>query len=204
MAKIHYHQFDIPNNLEINGDLAIDTETLGLNLNRDRLCVLQFSNGDGEAHLVHFPEANYDCPNLKQLLKNSGTQKIFHFARFDVAIIWKYLDIKLENIFCTKIASRLCRTYTDQHGLKDLCSELANIKISKQQQSSNWGADSLSEEQKLYAAGDVLHLHKLRNELINMLNKVERLPLAKEAFKALPMRVELDLNGFEELDIFAH
>ncbi|MFV9897542.1 ribonuclease D, partial [Rickettsia conorii] len=182
---IKIYQNDLPNNFELEGDLAIDTETMGLSLHRDKLCLLQFSNGNGEAHLVHFTNQDYTAPNLKALLLDKTRCKIFHFARFDLASIKKYLSIDLENIFCTKISSKLVRTYTDSHGLKDLCRELLNINISKQQQSSYWGADNLSSEQKEYAAKDVLYLHQLKDILQKMLLKENRYELAQDIFRFL-------------------
>ncbi|ALA61766.1 ribonuclease D [Rickettsia amblyommatis] len=201
---IKIYQNDLPNNFELEGDLAIDTETMGLNLHRDKLCLLQFSNGNGEAHLVHFTNQDYTAPNLKALLLDKTRCKIFHFARFDLASIKKYLSIDLENIFCTKISSKLVRTYTDNHGLKDLCRELLNINISKQQQSSYWGTDNLSAEQKEYAAKDVLYLHQLKDILQKMLLKENRYELAQDIFRFLPTRANLDLIGWNEIDIFMH
>ncbi|BBJ31563.1 3'-5' exonuclease [Rickettsia asiatica] len=201
---IKIYQNDLPNNFELEGDLAIDTETMGLNLHRDKLCLLQFSNGNGEAHLVHFTNQDYTAPNLKALLLDKTRYKIFHFARFDLASIKKYLSIDLENIFCTKISSKLVRTYTDSHGLKDLCRELLNINISKQQQSSYWGADNLSSEQKEYAAKDVLYLHQLKDILQKMLLQENRYELAQDIFRFLPTRANLDLLGWNEIDIFMH
>ncbi|AAL03125.1 ribonuclease D [Candidatus Rickettsia barbariae] len=201
---IKIYQNDLPNNFKLEGDLAIDTETMGLNLHRDKLCLLQFSNGNGEAHLVHFTNQDYTAPNVKALLLDKTRCKIFHFARFDLASIKKYLSIDLENIFCTKISSKLVRTYTDSHGLKDLCRELLNINISKQQQSSYWGADNLSSEQKEYAAKDVLYLHQLKDILQKMLLKENRYELAQDIFRFLPIRANLDLIGWNEIDIFMH
>ncbi|ABV76193.1 MULTISPECIES: ribonuclease D [Rickettsia] len=201
---IKIYQNDLPNNFTLEGDLAIDTETMGLNLHRDKLCLLQFSNGNGEAHLVHFTNQDYTAPNVKALLLDKTRCKIFHFARFDLASIKKYLSIDLENIFCTKISSKLVRTYTDSHGLKDLCRELLNINISKQQQSSYWGADNLSSEQKEYAAKDVLYLHQLKDILQKMLLKENRYELAQDIFRFLPIRANLDLIGWNEIDIFMH
>ncbi|XVN40572.1 MAG: ribonuclease D [Rickettsia endosymbiont of Argas persicus] len=201
---ITLYQNDLPDNFSLVGDLAIDTETMGLNLHRDKLCLLQFSNGNGDAHLVHFLDKNYTAPNLKKLLSDKERCKIFHFARFDLAAIKKYLGIDLENIFCTKISSKLVRTYTESHGLKDLCRELLGVNISKQQQSSYWGATNLSSEQKEYAAKDVLYLHKLRGHLLEMLTKENRLKLAQDIFKFLPTRANLDLIGWNEIDIFMH
>lgn len=202
--NIKIYQDDLPNNFELEGDIAIDTETMGLNLHRDKLCLLQFSNGNGEAHLVHFVNQDYTAPNLKALLLDKTRCKIFHFARFDLAAIKKYLSIDLENIFCTKISSKLVRTYTDSHGLKDLCRELLNINISKQQQSSYWGTDNLSSEQKEYAAKDVLYLHQLKDILQKMLLRENRLELAQDIFRFLPTRANLDLIGWNEIDIFMH
>jgi ribonuclease D len=186
------------------GDIAIDTETMGLDLNRDRLCLLQISNGDGEAYLVQFSKDNYDAPNLKNLLLDKNREKIFHFARFDLAVIKKYLEIELSNVFCTKIASILVRTYTEHHGLKDLCKELLGINISKQQQSSSWGTLQLSEEQKEYAAKDVIYLHSLKEILTSMLIAENRNDIAYKLFDFLPTRANLDLMGWNEIDIFSH
>lgn len=202
--NIKIYQDDLPNNFELEGDIAIDTETMGLNLHRDKLCLLQFSNGNGEAHLVHFVNQDYTAPNLKALLLDKTRCKIFHFARFDLAAIKKYLSIDLENIFCTKISSKLVRTYTDSHGLKDLCRELLSINISKQQQSSYWGTDNLSSEQKEYAAKDVLYLYQLKDILQKMLLRENRLELAQDIFRFLPTRANLDLIGWNEIDIFMH
>lgn len=177
---------------------------MGLNLQRDRLCVLQISNGDGNAYLVHFIDKNFNAPNLKKLLLDAARCKIFHYARFDLAAIKKYLEIDLENIFCTKVASKLVRTYTDSHGLKDLCRELLAIQISKQQQSSYWGNTVLTTEQTEYAAKDVLYLHQIRTILHNMLVTENRLEMAKQIFKFLPIRANLDLMGWNEIDIFVH
>ena len=186
------------------GDIAIDTETMGLDLNRDRLCLLQISNGDGEAYLVQFSKDNYDAPNLKNLLLDKNREKIFHFARFDLAVIKKHLEIELSNIFCTKIASILVRTYTEHHGLKDLCKELLGINISKQQQSSYWGTLQLSEEQKEYAAKDVIYLHSHKEILTSMLMAENRNDIAYKLFDFLPTRANLDLMGWNEIDIFSH
>ncbi|AAU03885.1 ribonuclease D [Rickettsia typhi] len=202
--NIKIYQNDLPNNFKLEGDIAVDTETMGLNIHRDKLCLLQFSNGNGAAHLVHFINQDYTAPNLKALLLDKTRCKIFHFARFDLASIKKYLSIDLENIFCTKISSKLVRTYTDSHGLKDLCRELLNINISKQQQSSYWGTDNLSLEQKEYAAKDVLYLHQLKDILQKMLFRENRLELAHEIFRFLPTRVNLDLIGWDQIDIFTH
>ncbi|MFU7501416.1 MAG: ribonuclease D [Candidatus Tisiphia sp.] len=197
-------QNDLAEDFNIAGDLAIDTETMGLNLHRDRLCLLQLSNGDGKAYLVNFIDKNYVAPNLKKLLLDKNRCKIFHYARFDLAAIKKYLGIDLENIFCTKISSKLVRTYTDSHGLKDLCRELLSVQISKQQQSSYWGRLDLTAEQKEYAAKDVLYLHQLRATLQDMLLVENRLDIAKQIFKFLPIRANLDLVGWNDIDIFMH
>jgi ribonuclease D len=202
--KVTIYKNDLPNGFSIAGDLAIDTETMGLQFNRDRLCVLQFSNGDGDAYLVQFCGKDYSAPNLKKLLLDESRGKIFHYARFDLAVIEKYLGITLTNIFCTKIASKLVRTYTDYHGLKDLCRELLNISISKQQQSSYWGTDDLTKDQQLYAATDVIHLHELRAELERRLQATGRVELAHKIFEFLPVRSKLDLAGWNDIDIFAH
>ncbi len=177
---------------------------MGLNLHRDRLCLIQLSNGDGKAYLVQFVDSNYDAPNLKKLLLDESRCKIFHFARFDLAAIKQYLDVNINNIFCTKIASRLARTYTDSHSLKELCRELLSINLSKQQQSSYWGAEILSSDQKDYAARDVLYLHKLRDILNEMLVTENRVDITKKLFDFLPVRVELDLMGWNDVDIFSH
>lgn len=177
---------------------------MGLNLDRDRLCLLQLSNGDGHSYLVQFFNNNYSAPNLKRLLLDKSRCKIFHFARFDLAAIKKYLNIDLENIFCTKVSSRLVRTYTDSHGLKELCRELLGIQISKLQQSSYWGSNELSQDQKEYAASDVLHLHKIKTILEKMLIAEKRLEIALKIFTFLPVRANLDLMGWDAVDIFSH
>ena len=202
--KVTAYQNDLPDDFHLSGDLAIDTETMGLHIHRDRLCVLQMSNGDGDCYLIHFDGTNYDAPNLKKLLKDENRGTIFHYARFDVAVIKKYLDVDIKNIFCTKIASKLVRTYTDYHGLKDLCRELLSISISKQQQSSYWGASELSNDQKEYAAKDVVYLHSLRAILSKRLVENDRSKLAHKLFEFIPTRAELDIVGWNDLDIFAH
>ncbi|MEJ1995457.1 MAG: ribonuclease D [Limibacillus sp.] len=202
--SISLHQFDLPDGLALSGDLAVDTETLGLNLNRDRLCVVQLSTGDGSAHLVHFPEPNYAAPNLKALLGDEGRTKIFHFARFDLAVIERDLGVTCRPVYCTKVASRLVRTFTDRHGLRDLCRDLLEVEISKQQQSSDWGAAELTEAQIAYAASDVLYLHRLKEKLEVMLAREGRGELAQACFDFLPWRARLDLAGWPEVDIFAH
>ncbi len=203
MSDFTVFENDLPTQFDLPGDIAIDTETMGLNLLRDRLCVLQFSNGDGQVYLVKF-NGNYSAPNLKKFLSSPNRTMIFHFARFDVAAIYHYLNVEIKNIFCTKIASKLVRTYTDSHGLKDLCRELINVQLSKQQQSSYWGNDCLNQDQVDYAARDVLYLHRLKDVLTMMLTKENRLDLAKDAFSFILTRAKLDLLGWNEIDIFAH
>ncbi|MEM8686060.1 MAG: ribonuclease D [Pseudomonadota bacterium] len=201
---ITVHQNDLPSGLDFGASVAVDSETLGLNTFRDKLCVVQLSAGDGDAHLVQLDRTSYDCPNLKALLANRDVLKIFHFARFDVAAFRHYLGIDTAPLYCTKIASKLTRTYTDRHGLKDLCRELLDIDMSKQQQSSDWGAKTLSSAQQDYAASDVLHLHAIKERLDAMLDREERTEMAQRCFDFLPTRVVLDLSGWAEEDIFAH
>jgi len=203
-AKIKLHHGDLPDGLTFPNGVAIDTETLGLKPHRDRLCLVQLSSGDGTAHLVKFDAENYDAPRLKALLTDPKILKIFHFARFDIAVLGLYLGVETSPIYCTKIASKLARTYTDRHGLKDLASELLAVELSKQQQSSDWGSAELSDSQKAYAANDVLHLHAIKAKLDPMLSRVGRRELAQAAFEFLPTRARLDLIGFEDDDIFAH
>ena len=198
------HQGDLPEGAAFGDAVAIDTETLGLNPLRDRLCLVQLSAGDGTAHLVQLALGSYDAPRLKALLADPAVLKIFHFARFDVAMIRHYLGVDCAPIYCTKIASRLCRTYTDRHGLKDLCREILGVDLSKQQQSSDWGAAELSDAQKEYAASDVLYLHRLQAVLSERLERENRMPLARACFAFLPVRAELDLAGWADEDIFAH
>ena len=203
-TKIFLHKNDLPQNLNLGDCIAIDTETLGLNPIRDRLCLMQISSGNGEAHLIQFDGDNYEAPGLCQLLSNIEIEKIFHFARFDLAVIKHYLQISCGPVFCTKIASLLTRTYTDKHGLRDLCGELLGIEISKEQQQTDWAAEKLSEDQKYYAATDVLYLHKLKDILSKRLIRENRWHLAEASFNYLPVRVELDLSGWSERDIFSH
>lgn len=202
--KTKLHKGDLPAGLTFPNGVAIDTETLGLNPHRDRLCLVQLSGGDGTAHLVKFDGKDYSAPRLKALLTDPKVLKIFHFARFDIAVLEQYLRVATAPIYCTKIASKLSRTYTDRHGLKDLVGELLGIELSKQQQSSDWGASELSDSQKAYAANDVLHLHAVKTKLDMMLAREGREGFADEAFKFLPTRARLDLAGFDEDDIFAH
>ena len=201
---IDLYRGDLPPGLNLGPVVAIDSETMGLKPQRDRLCLIQLSSGDGNAHLVQFERCNYTAPNLVKLLEDPDITKVFHYARFDVAIIKKYLKVQTNSIYCTKIASKLVRTYTDKHGLKDLCKELLNLDLSKQQQSSDWGAKNLTEEQKIYAASDVLYLHKIKEILDQRLLREERDKLAAFCFEFLQTRANLDLIGFENEDIFSH
>ena len=201
---INLYRGDLPSGLNLGPVVAIDSETMGLKPQRDRLCLIQLSSGDGNAHLVQFERCNYTAPNLVKLLEDPNITKVFHYARFDVAIIKKYLKVRTTSIYCTKIASKLVRTYTDKHGLKDLCKELLNLDLSKQQQSSDWGAKVLTEEQKTYAASDVLYLHKIKEILDQRLLREERDELAAFCFEFLQTRANLDLIGFENEDIFSH
>jgi ribonuclease D len=195
---------DLPDGIDFGSAVAIDTEAMGLNPHRDRLCLVQLSTGDGNAHLVQFAPDSYDAPRLQRLLADPAVLKLFHFGRFDIAMLYHYLGTTARPVYCTKIASRLARTFTDRHGLRDLCKELLGVDLSKQQQSSDWGAPGLSEEQLRYAASDVLHLHALRSRLDAMLAREGREALAHACFEFLPHRVLLDLGGWPEQDIFAH
>lgn len=204
-VSVHVHEGDLPDGLDLGPLVAVDTETLGLQLTRDALCVVQVSAGDGEAHVVRMHRAaGYPCPNLKRLMTDPAVEKIFHFARFDVAAMRQWLAIDVAPVFCTKIASKLARTYTDRHGLKDVVRELAGADLNKQQQSSDWGAESLSEAQVHYAASDVLYLHAAREKLIAMLEREGRMGLARSCFEFLPTRAALDLAGWPDADIFSH
>jgi ribonuclease D len=198
------HRGDLPEGLLFGDSVAIDTEAMGLNPHRDRLCLIQLSRGDGDAHLVQFAPGCYDAPNLKRLLADPAVVKLFHFARFDVAILYHYLGVMAQPLYCTKIASRLVRTFSDRHGLRDLCKDLLGVDLKKEQQSSDWGAPSLTDEQLRYAASDVLHLHALRARLDAMLARERRTELARNCFDFLPARALLDLEGWAEQDIFAH
>ncbi len=202
--KITLHKGDLPPEVVFTGSVAIDTETLGLNPLRDRLCLVQLSGGDGSAHLVQLAAGHYEAPRLKALLTDPSVLKIFHFARFDLAVIEAYLGVTVAPVYCTKIVSKLVRTYTDRHGLKDLTAELLGIELSKQQQSSDWAAPTLSPQQLTYAASDVLHLHALKAKLDGMLAREGRTAFAEAAFGFLPTRAKLDLAGYREDDIFAH
>ncbi len=201
---IRLHRGDLPDLSRYTTSVAIDTETMGLHPHRDRLCVVQLSSGDGSADVVQIPRGHSDAPNLKRLLTDPGIVKIFHFARFDLAALYNGLGVMPQPVYCTKIASRLSRTYTDRHGLKDLVRELLGVDLSKQQQSSDWGAETLSDAQLAYAASDVLHLHALRDKLDLMLARENRTGLATACFDFLPHRARLDLEGWSEEDIFAH
>ncbi|RME66885.1 MAG: ribonuclease D [Alphaproteobacteria bacterium] len=203
--SIHFHEGDLPAGALAGAKaLAVDCETMGLLPQRDRLCMVQLSAGDGDAHLVRFAPGAYDAPHLKRLLGNADVLKIFHFARFDIAVLQHYLGLVAQPVYCTKIASRLVRTYTDRHGLKDVLKELLGVDISKQQQSSDWGAADISQAQRDYAAGDVLYLHALKEALDAMLEREGRQALAAACFAFLPARAALDLAGWAETDIFAH
>jgi len=198
------HKGDLPDDYQPGASVAIDTETLGLNPHRDRLCLVQLSRGDGSADLVQIAKGQTQAPNLVRLLTDPAVTKLFHFARFDVAFLEKTFGVRTNPIYCTKIASRLTRTYTDRHGLKDLTRELIGVDLSKQQQSSDWGADELTEAQLVYAASDVLYLHALREKLDVMLAREGRTEIARDCFDFLPARATLDLMGWPETDIFAH
>jgi ribonuclease D len=202
--KIKLHRGDLPDGLDLGPMVAIDTEALGLNPQRDRLCLVQLSAGDGVAHLVQFARDRYTAPNLARLLQDQKVEKLFHFARFDLAIMRRYLGVMASPVYCTRTASKLARTYTDKHGLKDLVKELLDVDLSKQQQSSDWGNPNLSGQQLAYAANDVAYLHRLKASLDAMLIREGRMELARACFDFLPARAELDLAGWDEGDIFAH
>jgi ribonuclease D len=202
---VHFHEEDLAEGVLAAGSIAVDTETMGLITPRDRLCVVQLSDGSGDEHLVRFaPGSDYAAPNLKAVLADESRLKLYHFARFDLAAIEHYLGVTAAPAYCTKTASRLVRTYTDRHGLKELCRELLNTDISKQQQSSDWGAPELSDAQRDYAASDVRYLHRLKEELDRRLEREGRMALAQACFDFLPHRARLDLAGWPEIDIFAH
>ena len=203
MNNITLHKGDLPASVSFGKEIAVDTEAMGLNLQRDALCVVQLSAGDGTAHVIQL-ERSFDCPNLKALMADMSKLKIFHFARFDVAMMKHWLGIDCAPIWCTKIASKLCRTYTDRHGLKDVSREIAGVDMSKAQQSTDWGAAELTDAQLQYCANDVLHLHEIKAGLEAMLKREGRMELAQACFDFLPVRAELDLQGWPETDIFAH
>ena len=198
------HHGDLPDGLDLGPVVALDSETMGLRYRRDPLCVVQLSSGDGDAHVVRLNRPDYDCPNLKRLLGDPKVLKLFHFGRFDIAMFLLHLGVETRPVYCTKIASKLARTYTDRHGLKDVTRELIGVELSKVQQSSDWGADELSPEQLAYAASDVLHLHVVRDRLDAMLAREGRTDLAQACFDFLPVRARLDQEGWEDIDIFAH
>jgi len=202
--KIKLHRGDLPGTVDLGSLVAVDSETLGLNPMRDRLCLVQLSAGDGICHAVQFAPDSYAAPNLKKMLVDPKVTKMFHFARFDVAMFQRYLGVTTAPIYCTKIASKLVRTYTDKHGLKDLVKELLGVDLSKEQQSSDWGAPELSEKQLAYAANDVAYLHRLKEVLDGMLAREHRTALAQACFDFLPARAELDLAGWDGIDIFEH
>jgi ribonuclease D len=202
--SITQHEQDLPYGLDFGSSVAVDTEAMGLNPFRDRLCLVQLSVGDGTCHLVHFRNRRYDAPNLARLLTDPSVEKMFHFARFDLAILQHHLGVMCQPVYCTKVASKLARTYTDRHGLKDLCQDLLGIELSKQMQSSDWGEAELSQAQLSYAANDVLHLHRLRERLDAMLAREQRQDLASACFAFLPHRARLDLAGWTGVDIFAY
>ena len=203
-ARIELHKGDLPADVSFSGSVAIDTETLGLRPHRDRLCLVQLSGGDNTAHLVQIPAGPHEAPRLAALLTDPVITKIFHFARFDVAVLKHNLGVNTKPVYCTKIASKLVRTYTDRHGLKDLTAELLGVELSKQQQSSDWASADLTQQQLAYAASDVLHLHALKIRLDAMLARQGRTELAARAFDFLGTRAEMDLAGFEDVDIFSH
>ena len=202
--QIKLHNNDIPNDIKFGEIIAIDTETMGLNPFRDRLCLVQISNGRGTCHLVKINEKENKPKNLIKILKNKKVLKIFHFARFDVGILKYTYNINIQNIYCTKIASKLTRTFTDKHGYKDLCEEILNVKITKTQQTSDWGAEKLTTQQQKYAATDVLYLHKIREKLNKMLKREDRVKIAEACFKFIEYRTQMDLLGWSDLDIFRH
>jgi ribonuclease D len=201
---VKLYKGDLPSGLDLGSSVAVDTETLGLVPRRDKLCLVQLSSGDGNAHLVQLDRASYEAPNLKALFADPAVTKIFHYARFDVAVIRHYLGVDTAPLYCTKIASKLTRTYTDRHGLKDLIKELLGIELNKQQQSSDWGAHVLSDPQKQYAAQDVIYLHELKSRLDQMLAREGREEIARACFAFIPTRAALDLAGWTEDDVFAH
>jgi ribonuclease D len=208
ITGIKLHRGDLPNGVHFGREVAVDTETMGLAPHRDRLCLVQLSAGDGTCHVVQFPSASsvipFAAPNLKALLADADVTKLFHYARFDLAVLLKYVGVACAPNYCTKIASRLVRTYTDRHGLKDLCRELLGIELSKEQQSSDWGSETLTPDQLDYAARDVAYLHRLRRKLDEMLERENRCELAEACFDFLPHRARLDLAGWADEDIFAH
>ncbi|MEM7651430.1 MAG: ribonuclease H-like domain-containing protein [Pseudomonadota bacterium] len=202
--SITLHKGDLPSDLDLGKTIAVDTETRGLRYDRDPLCLVQLSSGDGHAHLVQLDRETYDAPNLKAVLGDTSTLKLFHFARFDIAIIKRYLEVDCAPVYCTRTVSRLVRTYTDRHGLRECCRELLGVDLNKQQQSSDWGAEELKDVQLEYAANDVYHLHALKEKMDVMLEREGRAELAQKCFDFLPVRAELDLAGWPDTDIFSH
>ena len=202
--QTHLYKNDLPDNIKFGDTIAIDTEAMGLDPARDRLCLIQMYDGEGDCHLVQFDGFDYNSPNLQRILNDNTKIKIFHYARFDMAAIKYALDVGMQNIYCTKIASKIARTYTNSHGLKDICKELLDVEISKKKQSSDWGNVSLSKEQLAYAANDVVYLHGIKDKLNEILYREKRFELAEACFKFLPHRVELDLKGWVDKDIFSH
>lgn len=201
---IHLHQNDLPHGVDLGETVAIDCEAMGLIPHRDRLCLVQLSSGDGDAHLVQVAPGQSEAPNLSRMLADPAVLKLFHYGRFDIALLLHSFAVLTAPVYCTKIASKLVRTYTDRHGLKNLCQELIDVDLSKQQQSSDWGAPDLTEAQQVYAASDVLYLHRLRDELEKRLAREGRTEMAQACFDFLPMRAQLDLAGWPEIDIFSH
>jgi ribonuclease D len=205
MSTIFLHKNDLPDTVRFGSSIAVDTETMGLNPVRDRLCLVQLSAGDGSAHLVQFDKNNdYAAPNLRRVMADPDVLKIFHYARFDIAIMKAFLKVDVTAVYCTKLASKLCRTYTSKHGLRDLCRDVLGLELNKQQQTSDWGQETLSEEQQVYAASDVLHLHVLKEKLDVLLKREGRDNIASQCFNFLPTRAALDIQGWLETDIFAH
>ena len=204
VKNIKLYKNDLPANVKFEKSIAIDTETMGLNINNDRLCLIQISDGKNNSYIVQFLKNSYDAPNLKKILNDKNILKIFHYARFDIAVIKKNLGIMCEPIYCTKIASKLARTFTDRHGLKDLCKDLLKVDLNKQSQTSDWGNDTLTENQLDYAANDVLYLHEIKNKLDKMIVREGTLHLAKSCFEFLSTRAEFDLLGWQDKDIFEH
>lgn len=203
--KLNYYVNDLPNDVKFEGSIAVDTEAMGLNVNRDRLCLVQISDADQNVHLVHFKySSTYTAPNLKRVMKDPEILKIFHYARFDIMMIQAYLKVQVRSLYCTKIASYLTRTYSNKHGLKDLCKELLGVDLSKQEQTSDWGAETLRQEQLEYAASDVIHLHQIKEKLDLMLRRENRTEIATNCFEFLNTRALLDILGMEQDDIFAH
>ena len=204
LKNIKLYKNDLPENITFNGSIAVDTETMGLNINSDRLCLVQISDNDKNSHIIQFLKNSYDAPNLKKILNDQKILKIFHYARFDIAVIKKNLGIMCKPIYCTKIASKLARTFTDKHGLKDLCKDLLKVDLNKQSQTSDWGSNDLTENQLEYAANDVLYLHEIKNKLDKMIEREGKQEIAKACFEFLSTRAEFDLLGWEDKDIFQH